>query len=256
MNANAWAAIAQGASEIGGSLLQNTFNKNAQRRQFRHNQQMAEYAYAQDLQMWNRQSAYNKLMWDLQNQYNLPENQMQRLRDAGLNPNLIYGTGAAGGQAGSIQSAQMPKYQQVRAQYNFQPFRMPDILGLYTQLRQSNAQVDNVEANTALTEEKRLTEAVNRSLTAARRSRVLAENPYYHELSKYSTELAKLQVDAQRQRLINQSIDQNIKQHMVGRTGAEAGLKQMEYQFFKNLGIKGMRDVSPFLQLLLQSYRR
>lgn len=34
-------------------------------------------------------------LWNLANQYNLPSAQMQRFRDAGLNPNLIYGQGTS-----------------------------------------------------------------------------------------------------------------------------------------------------------------
>ena len=46
---------------------------------------------------------HNLRMWNMQNAYNHPLQQMQRLEDAGLNPNLIYGgsTGAAVGNAGS-----------------------------------------------------------------------------------------------------------------------------------------------------------
>jgi len=47
----------------------------------------------------------NKKMWDLQNQYNSPLAQMQRLRDAGLNPKLVYGQGAVGNT-----SSPAPKY--------------------------------------------------------------------------------------------------------------------------------------------------
>lgn len=32
--------------------------------------------------------------WEMQNAYNSPAAQMQRLKDAGLNPNMVYGTGA------------------------------------------------------------------------------------------------------------------------------------------------------------------
>jgi len=39
----------------------------------------------------NRQFAVD--MWNKQNEYNLPTNQMQRLRDAGINPHLAYGNG-------------------------------------------------------------------------------------------------------------------------------------------------------------------
>lgn len=46
----------------------------------RYNREQNEQAYQQNLQMWN-----------LQNAYNLPSNQIARLKQAGLNPNLIYG---------------------------------------------------------------------------------------------------------------------------------------------------------------------
>lgn len=39
----------------------------------------------------NRQFALD--MWNKQNEYNLPTNQMQRLRDAGINPHLAYSNG-------------------------------------------------------------------------------------------------------------------------------------------------------------------
>jgi hypothetical protein len=46
---------------------------------------------------------HNLRMWNMQNAYNHPLKQMQRLEEAGLNPNLIYGgsTGASVGNAGS-----------------------------------------------------------------------------------------------------------------------------------------------------------
>lgn len=39
---------------------------------------------------------YELQMWHLQNEYNSPSSQMQRLKDAGLNPNLMYGEGNVG----------------------------------------------------------------------------------------------------------------------------------------------------------------
>lgn len=42
--------------------------------------------------------------WNMQNEYNHPRQQMQRLQEAGLNPNLVYGGGVSGasGQAGPV----------------------------------------------------------------------------------------------------------------------------------------------------------
>lgn len=51
-------------------------------------------------QEWNRQQAewqnqVNVQNWQMQNEYNTPSNQMKRLQEAGLNPNLMYGNGSA-----------------------------------------------------------------------------------------------------------------------------------------------------------------
>lgn len=40
-------------------------------------------------------TAQNKALMEYQNEYNLPINQISRLEQAGLNPNLIYGNGGA-----------------------------------------------------------------------------------------------------------------------------------------------------------------
>lgn len=41
--------------------------------------------------LMNYQNNLNIANWKMANEYNLPKNQMQRYREAGLNPNLIYG---------------------------------------------------------------------------------------------------------------------------------------------------------------------
>ncbi|QCS36331.1 minor capsid protein [Capybara microvirus Cap1_SP_263] len=56
------------------------------------NKELQELAYQQNLDQWNAE-----------NEYNLPINQMQRFKDAGLNPNLVYGQSSV--------SASSPKLQ-------------------------------------------------------------------------------------------------------------------------------------------------
>lgn len=53
---------------------------------------------------WDAQS-WQKYMWDLTNEYNLPANSVQRLKDAGLNPSLMYGSGDTAGQASGASSS-------------------------------------------------------------------------------------------------------------------------------------------------------
>lgn len=72
------------------------------------------YEQAQELD----RRKYDQLMWDKVNKYNHPLEQMSRLTQAGLNPNLIYGSspGSAVGNAQSIATGkqlqgQAPQYQ-------------------------------------------------------------------------------------------------------------------------------------------------
>lgn len=44
-------------------------------------------------EMWQKQVDYNNDMWQRQADWSSPAQQLQRLKDAGLNPNLIYGQG-------------------------------------------------------------------------------------------------------------------------------------------------------------------
>lgn len=61
-----------------------------------------------------RQAEANKTnieFWNMQNRYNTPTKQMERLKAAGLNPNLIYGSGSANtGVAGSIAPSKTAPY--------------------------------------------------------------------------------------------------------------------------------------------------
>lgn len=95
------------------------------------NKEMAEYQYSKDLEMWNRG-----------NLYNAPSAQMQRLKEAGLNPNLVYGSGGATTVAG-----QLPKYNAPTMNYNYQPpTKFAEMLGSFQDMQIKQAQLDNLRA--------------------------------------------------------------------------------------------------------------
>lgn len=97
--------------------------------------------------------------WQMENEYNTPANQMKRLQEAGLNPNLVYGNGAdaTAGQIGKVGAPQAPNapYQD----YQFGLERMgSDALRAYQQAQQidiqdklAQSQVDYQNAQTANT---------------------------------------------------------------------------------------------------------
>lgn len=109
------AAIISGIGTLGSSLLGNS---GAKRRQ--------ELANKQNIEFWNMQNAYNT-----------PKSQMGRLSDAGLNPNLIYGSNANTGTAGAIAPSKAA------------PYNIKNPVPLQAMLLGS--QIKNMDANTVKT---------------------------------------------------------------------------------------------------------
>ena len=137
----------QGVGNLGGQIFNFLTQKKMLARQRQHQMALAEYAHSKDIEMWN-----------MANQYNLPQNQMQRLRDAGLNPALVYGKGAQ-----TLASAQLPKYNAPTVDYHFNPgLRAPDMIGQYNNLRLGKARADNLTEQTRLANEKTVTEMTRR----------------------------------------------------------------------------------------------
>ncbi|AXH74884.1 MAG: DNA pilot protein [Microviridae sp.] len=132
---SALSSIAGSIPVIGGvaqSVINAIQNRSNIDRQNKSNRQLAEYQYSKDLEMWNRG-----------NEYNAPQAQMSRLKSAGLNPNLVYGSGAVAGQ--SAQS--LPKFQAPEQSFSYSPpVDIPAHLGQYQDFRINQAQIDNMKA--------------------------------------------------------------------------------------------------------------
>lgn len=86
----------------------------------------------------NKVNSTNERLWHLENEYNKPINQMARLREAGLNPNLVYGSGATT-LAASTKSAQP-------ANYSFPQLDILGAMNAYQDLKQKDAMTENIDA--------------------------------------------------------------------------------------------------------------
>lgn len=117
-------------------------------------------ANEQNLALADKEFANNKAMWTLQNQYNDPAAQMQRLGGAGLNPNLVYGSGSAPGN----QSGPSPRYNAPSMMPAFGAVQLPEMLSQYQDFQMKQAQIENVNAQTANVRERTITEPVARLL--------------------------------------------------------------------------------------------
>jgi len=124
-------AIASGVSGIAQGAINAIQSRRNTDKTIKANKQMAEYQYNKDLEMWQRQ-----------NEYNNPASQMFRLKEAGLNPNMVYGNKGVTGNT----SSQMPKYQAPRLDYNYQPVvqNLPSVLSGFQDYALKQATIDNV----------------------------------------------------------------------------------------------------------------
>lgn len=131
-------------------------------------------------QEWNRQQAewqnqVNVQNWQMQNEYNTPSNQMKRLQDAGLNPNLMYGNGSAstGNATGAPDAASVNSVPMSapRANINFSRFGTDAMQAAISLRQQDNndklaqSQVDYNRAKSATEEAKALNLMAGTDLT-------------------------------------------------------------------------------------------
>lgn len=108
------------------------------------NREMAEFAYRQNLEQWHRE-----------NEYNSPAAQMSRLKEAGLNPNLVYGSignTAGGSPTYDAPTMQGSTYQAPHVQkYNrFGDFGASDAANAFLQSQMTSGQVQNMKEQNSL----------------------------------------------------------------------------------------------------------
>lgn len=82
----------------------------------------------------------NLYMWNLNNQYNDPSSQMQRLKAAGLNPNLVYGSGSV---VGNTSNSGYGSYG-----YDVYKPSKNQIVQEYQQMLANDATINNTKAET------------------------------------------------------------------------------------------------------------
>lgn len=146
---NAWigSAITAGASLIGGLFGNKSQNKNIDKQiaaQKEENQKNREY----NLMLAQKQNAWNVEQWERENAYNDPQAQLDRMRKAGINPDLAVGGGyqntAASSPAMTAGAASTAQDMSVLGQ-------RPTLgQAIQSALHDSmlGAQIDNIKANT------------------------------------------------------------------------------------------------------------
>lgn len=141
-------------------------------------------------EMYDKTKQDNIAFWNMQNEYNSPQAQMKRLQEAGLNPNLVYGSGQAQQAAGNISTPDVQSPQWRTPEYG----NSLQNLSQYFDFEIKQAQVDNLKAQTANTQEQTLLNIIRQ------------DGEYWSNLStqtkaKLDTELMEVSADSAREKL-------------------------------------------------------
>ena len=179
------------------------------------NRKMAEYQYSKDLEMWNRA-----------NEYNDPASQMKRYQNAGLNPNLIYGTGSAS--AGNTATT-LPKYQAPTAEFNYKPaVNLGMTLSMFQDFAIKQAQVDNLREQ-------------NRILTSTADmkyydSLAYGAEPTVHDKTTMASTLPLIKREMQKSQLLRSQAD-------ALRVQTDNAIKAIQLAWMKKLGVTGLSGI-------------
>lgn len=174
-----------------------------------------QYAYEQNLEMWNKSNEYNK-----------PVNQMARLREAGINPMLAMGGGNV---SGNTVQASTPQMQAAHAGFDFGKI---NALATMNQFKTSFLEQQNLEKQGQLIE-------ANIQKTNADTNKIATMLPAMLEAMGYKNENLRslTDINAIRANLANKTFDYNVEAARLGNVmshqkianiGADTALKRGE----------------------------
>lgn len=189
-----WGAIIAGVVAIAGAIINNQQNKKQQRE-------------ANKANVANQQA-----MWEQTNEYNDPTNQMMRLQKAGLNPNLVYGSGAP---YNTASNQNVPDIKTYETQNPFE--NLPQSVSDYNNVKQQQARISNETlvattnaANTAQDTLNKKTQGEASEFDLSQRRR-LADNAFnLQELN-----VAQAQQALQKQQIENSNLPEIYKSQLL-----------------------------------------
>lgn len=150
-------------------------------RQNRKNREHQEY-------MYNKERADALADWNMNNSYNSPEAQMARLVKAGLNPNMVYGSGSAVNTSSTPSPTHAAPYRGEAPQLD-----IPNLVGGYYNIATQVQGLNNMKKQADLTD-------ANIALTEARKNGIVLDNAFKTDtmFPRTNNEMAKYSINSSR----------------------------------------------------------
>lgn len=160
--------------------------------------------------------AYNTMMWDKNNAYNTPKEQMRRLREGGLNPNLMYGLPSS---QATLQSSSAQGSSQAQ-QHKFD--NMANVQMLINNTKLAEAQANNLNADSEL----KLTNKENTEADTARIREDTKRIATYNSLGVQKSEQDKINqeiatLSSQMKNIDERTVGQEIENRMANDSYAD-----------------------------------
>lgn len=247
-----WKALIGASGGILGTVT-GLYNSNQDRKTAERNtdatiaaqKELAQYEYDNNYRMWQEQNAYNA-----------PSAQMERLTAAGLNPNLVYGSGSVVGNT----TGSAPQYRAPDVEYNYKGRRLPniDIPSIVTfakdiaikdaqeaNIRDQNKVLDAQASKIQTDNYVSMIDGLNKALS------------YQRGNLDYNTakELQKTQIDAAKQSLLKLKQDTELSGHLsrIRKLDADLGEKygmRVSDPWYMRIGLKGLEKGLEYLSKL------
>ncbi|WGL31466.1 DNA pilot protein [Dipodfec virus UOA04_Rod_1087] len=208
------------------------------------NAELAKYNWQQQVGMWNAQNAYNT-----------PSAQMARYREAGLNPNLVYGQGT-NGNSNSIPTPATPTMQAAHVD------RIPyeslfgslgnDIMQAYN----FNLQREKLEADKDLASSQAAAQRANASKVTAEIAKLGMQTSkgwqdYHQSAALFESSRRAAELGVRQLELSNQNAEENLKQWPLLRAKTNAEIASLQSGVVKNYA-----QARLFGQQILESSQR
>lgn len=218
---------------------------------------------------------WNEKMWNLQNQYNLPSNQMARFKEAGLNPNLIYGQGNSGNSGTPPSwSPDAPKFDGVGTAVG-KGIQAALAQGQVEKLRLENAILDTAlqDNNIDLDVKKRMQnfmgsdgtiggEVTSRNMLLDERMAVAQSKMSQAQIDKVTEHVSRMTRESRIDQVAAQAVNEAARTGLISQQEAEsisrqdlqkleAAMKKYEVDFIRDFNIK-KTDLAGMAKFLLQ----
>jgi hypothetical protein len=200
-----------------------------------------ELDYQRQMEAEKREYERNLEIWNMQNAYNHPQQQMTRLRQAGLNPNLVYGKGADN----TAQSISPTKSK--APEFGTKDLIAPNLTGsinsaiaTYNNTQQTKANIDQTHESIALMQKEQLlkeAEIANKGIKNARdqfeleqaqalKESVITKARLENESIESNTKIG--QDRNEREKLMNEANLKNAAQDLINKKAEELNIR-MKY---------------------------